>query len=187
MTPGVIPGVFFFLLTDGKLVTGSTKAWLGGFGELANFQTVSDGKTRIAKAITNKGVSATSSDSFATLATKIGQISQTVIEQVGFPTSINTITTSTGSTVTLPSNTVLLCDEVYASGSKSKMCGEYFIKVGTSWYWLRGWYGYGNENTFKITSVNSSAYINSDSTKVHFTDPLTLECLRGDIIYYGVM
>ncbi len=39
------------------------------------FQSASDGKTRIANAVTAKGVAASPSDTFPTLATKIGQIS----------------------------------------------------------------------------------------------------------------
>src|SRR5690606_21250337 len=39
------------------------------------FQSASDGKTAVANAITAKGVTASPSDTFPTLATKIGQIS----------------------------------------------------------------------------------------------------------------
>ena len=44
----------------------------GAMGEL--FTNASNGKTQVASAITGKGVSASGSDTFATLATKIGQI-----------------------------------------------------------------------------------------------------------------
>ena len=57
------------------MVTGSSKAWLGGFGELANFQSVSDGKALVASAITDKGVQTASDATFQTMADNIAEIS----------------------------------------------------------------------------------------------------------------
>ena len=56
------------------MVTGSSKAWLGGFGEIANFQSVSDGKALVASAITDKGVQTASDATFQTMANNIRNI-----------------------------------------------------------------------------------------------------------------
>lgn len=57
------------------MVTGNSKAWLGGFGEIANFQSVSDGKALVASAITDKGVQTASDATFQTMAGNIDKIS----------------------------------------------------------------------------------------------------------------
>ena len=53
--------------------TSTTAALSANQGRLLN-QSVSNGKNQVANAITDKGVAASGSDSFATLASKIGQI-----------------------------------------------------------------------------------------------------------------
>lgn len=60
------------------MVTGSSKAWLGGFGEIANFQSVSDGKALVASAITDKGVQTASDATFQTMAKNIAEIANGV-------------------------------------------------------------------------------------------------------------
>ena len=57
-------------------MTGSTKAWLGGFGEICPFGLVSDGKKMVANAITDKGVSTSETATFATMAENISAILQ---------------------------------------------------------------------------------------------------------------
>ena len=57
------------------MVTGSSKAWLGGFGELCPFGLVSDGKALVANAITDKGVTTSSTATFATMANNINALS----------------------------------------------------------------------------------------------------------------
>ena len=69
-------------LTTGCLVTGSTKAWIGGFGELVNFQDTNNAKTTLASAIVSKGSSANNSMTFDELATAIKNIKTTIIQQV---------------------------------------------------------------------------------------------------------
>ena len=61
-------------LTQGLLQTGSTKAWIGGFGEICPFGLVSDGKKLVANAITDKGVSTSETATFATMAENIENI-----------------------------------------------------------------------------------------------------------------
>lgn len=61
------------------------------------FQSASDGKTAVASAVTAKGVAASSSDTFSTLATKIGQIStgkKYAKGEVGLSSSANELTIS---------------------------------------------------------------------------------------------
>ena len=64
----------FSSLSQGKLVTGTSKAWIGGFGEVCPFGLVSDGKAAIASAITDKGGSALATDTFSILAQSIMSI-----------------------------------------------------------------------------------------------------------------
>lgn len=63
-------------LSRGILQTGSTKAWIGGFGEICPFGLVSDGKRVVANAITAKGVSTSETATFATMASNINSIFQ---------------------------------------------------------------------------------------------------------------
>ena len=71
----IIEHVSLSLLSKGKLVTGNSKAWLGGFGELCPFGLVSDGKALVANAITDKGVTTSSTATFATMANNINALS----------------------------------------------------------------------------------------------------------------
>lgn len=58
-------------LGQGKLVTGTSKAWIGGFGEVCPFGLVSDGKSLVASAITEKGIDTASDATFQTMANNI--------------------------------------------------------------------------------------------------------------------
>lgn len=59
------------ILSHGQLITGLTRAWLGGFGELANFQYVSNGKAKVASAITDKGIATALDATFEIMANNI--------------------------------------------------------------------------------------------------------------------
>ena len=55
-------------------MTGTNKAWLGGFGELCPFTLVSNGKAKVASAITDKGISTASDATFDTMASNIDSL-----------------------------------------------------------------------------------------------------------------
>ena len=57
------------------MVTGSTKAWIGGFGEVCPFGLVSDGKALIASAITDMNQTTSSDATFQQMADNIRNIS----------------------------------------------------------------------------------------------------------------
>ena len=57
------------------MITGSTKAWIGGFGEVCPFGLVSDGKALIASAITDMNQTTSSDATFQTMADNIRNIS----------------------------------------------------------------------------------------------------------------
>ena len=68
--------------------TSTTAALSANQGRLLN-QSVSNGKNQVANAITDKGVAASGSDSFATLASKIGQIKSGIrTYPFGFPVDV---------------------------------------------------------------------------------------------------
>ncbi|QZN77385.1 phage tail protein [Paenibacillus sp. DR312] len=75
--------IMFSTGTDGDL-------WNQDSNDRLLFQSVSDGKTAIAAAITGKGVAASGSDTFPQLATKIGQIETGIKFASGTTTSMGT-------------------------------------------------------------------------------------------------
>ena len=140
-------------LTLGSILSSPNRIWagLGTVTELAKqssvdecFQSVSNGKTQVANAITDKGVAASGSDSFATLANKISQIQVGLnsIQQQLFSGLNRNITVITMYSSATP-------QYVYRNGSRVQMN----IERGTSndsdvMYWL----DYGNYGFSIITN-----------------------------------
>lgn len=95
------------------------------------FQSASSGKTSIANAITAKGVSASSADTFSTLATKIGLIG------ISIPTSAMS---AKGHVATPPTNTNLILEGVvkhnYDWNGLSQNVGELFVSYSLAKYWV---------------------------------------------------
>ena len=131
---------FSDFLTAGLLVQGTSKAWLGTFGELAKqidldscFQSVSNGKSLIASAITGKGVSTASDATFQTMANNIGSIA------TGMEVEIIKVTNgATSASFTLSRVTTIIG---VASSINSDRCVA-FIKTASS---NRGWYYGGHQ------------------------------------------
>lgn len=147
------------------------------------FQSASDGKTAIAAAITGKGVSTAASDSFATMASNIGQlqpptyIDPASAKNVQIAPGVNRVATTTptaisGQTITVSKTGIY---DVYWTGYRSSTSGT----NGTQLY-INGT-AYGSLNT---TFTNNGQSVHLSAVELNEGDVLTLHGQARTTSYY---
>jgi len=144
----------------------------GALSEL--FTSVSDGKTLIAAAITDKGVSTSASDTFGTMATNIGSISSggaSIVPVLDLDGIDNTGSGHNASATTWKDLSATVADAVKAAGNT--VWGDKYLRLDGASYW--------NVNAPNLSrgTMEVVVSIDADFVSVNTTEWYNASCLFG--------